>query len=261
MESGVTPWKTPRHNNNSKDLDGSPLDSFPSGKRLKSVAMAFMGVVAFLFSCTESKEHTAPAIHDRDSVSIMTSYGVNTLISDSGVIKYKIVTERWDINQTRVPSRWTFEKGIFLEQFDEKFHVQAYIQADTAWYYDTKKLWELRGRVRVRNVDGLVFNSEELYWDGMTHEFYSNKFSRVITPERTLQGTYFRSDEHMTRYTVSNSKGSFVKSDMDGSPATTSQTDTVADTTANVQRPKATPHKAPQGAAPIGTVSPQNKKP
>lgn len=201
-------------------------------------------MAACLFSCTESKEHTAPAIHDRDSVSLMTSYGVNTLISDSGVIKYRIVTERWDVNQTRVPSRWTFEKGIFLEQFDEKFHVQAYIQADTAWYYDTKKLWELRGRVRVRNVDGLVFRSEELFWDGITHELYSFKFSRVVTPERTLQGTYFRSDERMTRYTVSNSKGSFVKSDMDGSQTAASPTDSVADTTAAVQRTKATPRKA-----------------
>ena len=201
-------------------------------------------MAACLFSCTESKEHTAPAIHDRDSVSLMTSYGVNTLISDSGVIKYRIVTERWDVNQTRVPSRWTFEKGIFLEQFDEKFHVQAYIQADTAWYYDTKKLWELRGRVRVRNVDGLVFRSEELFWDGITHELYSFKFSRVVTPERTLQGTYFRSDERMTRYTVSNSKGSFIKSDMDGSQTAASPTDSVADTTAAVQRTKATPRKA-----------------
>ena len=70
-------------------------------------------------ACSEQKAHTAPAIHDRDSVSMMTSYGVNTLISDSGVIKYKIVAERWDVNTVRQPSRWTFEKGIFMEQFDE----------------------------------------------------------------------------------------------------------------------------------------------
>ena len=142
----------------------------------------------FILSCTEEKEHTAPAIYERDSVSVMVSYGVNTLISDSGVIKYRIVTERWDVNQTRQPSRWTFIKGIFMEQFDEKFHVQGYIQADTAWYYDQKKLWELRGRVRIRNVNGLIFNGEELFWDGITHEIYSNKYSRLITPDRTMEG-------------------------------------------------------------------------
>lgn len=169
-----------------------------------------------LGSCEERKEHTAPAIHDRDSVSMMTSYGVNTLISDSGVIKYKIVTERWDVNTIKQPTRWTFERGIFLEQFDEKFHVEGYINADTAWYYDQLKLWKLRGRVHIRNVNGLVFDSEELYWDGIKHEFYSYCFSKVVTPERTMEGTYFRSDEHMARYEISNSVGSFQSEDLEG---------------------------------------------
>ena len=102
-----------------------------------------------------------------------------------------------------------------MEQFDEQFHVEGYIYADTAWYYEQQKLWELRGRVRIRNVNGLIFNSEELFWDGSKHEFYSYKFSRVITPERTLEGTYFRSDEHMAHYEVTNSVGSFQSEDME----------------------------------------------
>lgn len=201
--------------------------------RIKILVISLNVMLGFL-SCSQEVEHTAAAIHERDSVSMMTSYGVNTLISDSGVIKYKIVTERWDVNTVKNPTRWTFEKGIFMEQFDEKFHVEAYVQADTAWYYDQLKLWELRGRVRIRNVNGLVFTSEELYWDGMKHELYSYKFSRVVTPERTLQGSYFRSDERMTRYTVSNSKGSFVKDSMDdsstasGTPASAAATSDTA---------------------------------
>ena len=192
------------------------------------VAIVFAMAIA---SCTEVQEHTAPAIYDRDSASVMTSYGVNTLVSDSGVIKYRIVTERWDVNTIRQPSRWTFEKGVFFEQFDEKFHTEAYIQADTGWYYDQKKLWHLRGRVRIRNVNGLLYESQELYWDGLRHELYSNVFSRVTTPERTLQGTYFLSDERMTHYTVSNSKGSFTTESMEQkdeqSTADTSQVEQV----------------------------------
>lgn len=185
-------------------------------------------VVAFFASCEEQKEHTAGAIHDRDSVSMMTSYGVNTLISDSGVIKYRIVTERWEVNTVRTPSRWIFEKGLFFEQFDDKFHVQAYIQCDTAYYYDQKRLWELRSRVSVLTKDGLRFNSQLLFWDEQAHELYSNVHSKLVTPERTLEGTYFRSDERMTRYYVSNSKGSFEKGDIAGTGDTiTSAPDTV----------------------------------
>ena len=210
-----------------------------------------MSVALMVLSCTEQKAHTAAAVHDRDSASMMVSYGVNTLISDSGVIKYRIVTERWDVNTIKNPSRWTFEKGIFMEQFDESFHIEGYIQADSAWYYDQQKLWELRGRVVIRNVNGLVFRSEEFFWDGITHEFYSHKFSRVVTPERTLEGTYFRSDEHMTHYVVTNSVGSFQSTDIDGEQdqsASKSSSAAPADSAAPAPpvRQAATRHKAAQ---------------
>lgn len=194
--------------------------------------------MSVLFSCEEQKEHTAPAIYDRDSVSMMTSYGVNTLISDSGIIKYRIVTERWEVNTVRNPSRWIFEKGVFFEQFDEKFHVQSYIQCDTAYYYDQKRLWELLGRVSILTKDGLRFTSRQLYWDESNHELYSNVPSKLVTPERTLEGTYFRSDERMTKYYVSNTRGSFEKADIAGTGDTISS---APDTVKNKVRPQAQP--------------------
>lgn len=178
---------------------------------LLSLSLALSSVFV---SCDKPVEHTAPAVNDADSLPMMVSYGVNTLISDSGVIKYRIVAERWEVNQNKKPSRWYFDKGLFLEQFDEKFHVETYIQCDTAYYYDQQRLWELRSRVRILTKDGLRFSSEQLYWDEIRHELYSYKFSRLVTPERTLQGTYFRSDEKMTKYYVSNSKGSFERDDI-----------------------------------------------
>jgi len=206
-----------------------------------AIVAAHMAMTA----CEQAQEHTAPAVHERDSASMMISYGVNTLISDSGVIKYKIVTERWDVNTVKNPTRWTFEKGVFFEQFDQQFHVEAYVQADTAWYFDQQKLWKLRGRVRIRNINGLIYESEELYWDGLKHELYSNVFSKVTTPERTMQGTYFRSDEHMRHYIVSNSKGSFTTADLendDQQQQNTAPGDTTQQQSEPILRPQATKH-------------------
>lgn len=180
-------------------------------KRYSMMYLLPFALPMMIVSCEEAVEHTAPAIYDRDSVALMISYGVNTLISDSGVMKYRIVTEEWEINQNRNPSRWIFRNGLFLEEFDKNFHVEAYLQADTAYYYDVKRLWELRGRVSVRTKDGLRFNSEELFWDQNSHELYSNKFSRIVTPTRELEGTHFLSNEQLTHYTITNSKGSFVR--------------------------------------------------
>lgn len=196
-------------------------------------------LLCLMFSCSQEREHTAPAINPRDSVSLMTTYGVNTLISDSGIMKYRIVTEKWEVNEVRNPSRWIFERGLFLEQFDEKLNVQSYIQCDTAYYFDKDKLWTLKGRVRVRTTDGLRFSSEELYWNQNLHELYSNKFSKLVTPDRELQGTYFRSDERLTHYIISNTKGSFIKGDMLSNEKDTLLT--APDTTKNKSRLPMTP--------------------
>ena len=110
--------------------------------------LGIMMVLSFI-ACNNPKEHTAPAIYARDSVAMMTSYGVNTLISDSGIMKYRIVAERWEVNENVNPKRWIFRRGLFLEQFDEKFHVEAYIQSDTAYCYTEQNLWHLVGNVRV----------------------------------------------------------------------------------------------------------------
>ena len=72
-----------------------------------------------------------------------------------------------------------------------------------------------------------------------------------------LEGTYFRSDEHMTHYEVTNSEGSFQSEDMEGDsqnnqqPAANSQQPTAnsskPDTTQQVPvRQAATRHKAIQ---------------
>jgi hypothetical protein len=56
-------------------------------------------------------------------------------------------------------------------------------------------------------------------------------FSKVVTPDRQMEGSYFRSDEQMRHYLVSNSKGSFEREDMTGENKTEEQPENPADTT------------------------------
>ena len=171
------------------------------------IGFAILTVGCAVVSCSEEREHTAPAIYDRDSVPVMTTYGVNTLISDSGVIKYRIVTEQWEINENKRPSRWTFNKGILLTQFDLKKHVVGYIQCDTAVYFDKDRRWELRGRVRILTAQGLSFYSNQLYWDERNHQMWSYTYSHLKTPDKELEGNWFRSDEQMTDFEIRQTKG------------------------------------------------------
>ena len=57
-----------------------------------TIATLAVVVLIFLTSCQE-KQFNAPAIECRDSLAVMSTYGVSTLISDSGRISYKIDAE------------------------------------------------------------------------------------------------------------------------------------------------------------------------
>ena len=58
----------------------------------RTSGLAFMlSCIVILTACEQAVEHLAPAVNPRDSVPTMVTYGVNTLISDSGIVKYRIV--------------------------------------------------------------------------------------------------------------------------------------------------------------------------
>lgn len=165
-------------------------------------------------SCSNEQEHIAAAIDENDSLAFMRSRGISTLISDSGVMRYKLVAEEWDIYTNTNPPSWKFMKGLLMERFDEGFHIDLHVEADTAYLHE-QRLWELRGRVVIHNVEGTLFRTEELFWDMNEHEMWSTKYMRIKTTDQELEGTDFRSNEQMTDYYVSNSKGAFPVSDVD----------------------------------------------
>lgn len=187
-----------RHHTHQPDTD-----SF--SRITRQILIGFIMVcAAILGSCTQNTKSDVPAINEKDSFPFMQSWGVSTLISDSGVIRYKIVAEEWNIYNSTNPPKWTFMKGLFLEKFDSTFHIDWFVQCDTAYCYN-QNLWELRGRVFIRNMEGTEFSSEELFWDMDRHEMYSKLFMTIRTPEKLLQGYNFRSNEQMTRYHIQNS--------------------------------------------------------
>ena len=180
------------------------------------ILCSLITAIGITFSCTPTVEHTADAVKDSDSLLFMHVKGVNTLISDSGVIRYHLVVEEWDIynGPERKAPTWKFYKGLLMERFDENFHIDLYVQSDTAYLHE-QHLWELRGRVVVRNIKGDVFRTEELFWDLHKHEMWSYKYIRIVTPERELEGTEFHSNEQMTKYFVNNSIGVFPVTEKD----------------------------------------------
>ncbi|NLZ72547.1 MAG: LPS export ABC transporter periplasmic protein LptC [Bacteroidales bacterium] len=191
------------------------LNSFFSTNTYKrSITVLLGAVMLLLFNfCSRNKTPVADAIVERDSLAVMQTSKMTTLISDSGVIRYKIDADEWLIFDKKNPPYWAFEKGVYLEQFDSIFQIEASIEADTAYYYDKKRLWELIGNVSIQNRKGEKFDTELLYWDERAEKVYSDAYVRIEQPDRIITGYGFDSNQQMTIYTIRNIQGVFYVED------------------------------------------------
>lgn len=175
----------------------------------------------FLAGCGSDAPPMGNAVTGRDSLPVMVSHGVSKLISDSGVMRYKLIAEEWRVYDKTTPPRWEFPKGIFLERYDDKFKVNLHITADSAWLYE-QNLWKLRGHIVLDDQEAKThLTTNELYWNMRTGEMSSNVYTRLSEPEQEIEGNWFRAtilNKRVTRYHVRQSKGFMPMGDL-GSPA------------------------------------------
>ena len=191
-------------------------------KTLNITAAFLAAVMFFLFpACSGKEKKLAEAISENDTLPSMKSLGVTTLISDSGITRYKIVAEEWLIHDKKNPPYWAFEKGVYLEKFDTLFRIDASIKADTAYYHEKKKLWELKGHVQILSQRGDKFQTDLLFWDEKKEKVYSDKFIQIEQEDKVIKGYGFESNQDLTEYEIKNTTGVFTVEDT--APMVTSQ--------------------------------------
>lgn len=194
------------------------------------VLLAGLGLLA---ACTNEAPPMSQLTAQRDSLPLMTTYGVSKLISDSGVMRYRIIAEEWRMYDKTKPPRQVFPKGIFLQRLDKAMLTDFYITADTAWCYDERK-WHLKGHVYMEDKQkGTRVKTDELYWDMQQHLLSSDCYTHVWQPGEELEGDRFRAKvvgNEPTQYHIWNAKGYMPRpEDKNTQPAKTdtAKTDTL----------------------------------
>ena len=154
---------------------------------------------------------------DAKTLPLMHTENANTLISDSGVTRYRLVAKIWDIYD-RQDSYWYFPEGIYAEKFDSIFKPEGSIEADTAYFYDRKSLWHLIGNVKAMNLQKEKFETEELFWDEKIGKIYSNKPIRIEQTDKVILGEGFESNQSMTNYDIFKTYAVIYVNNIDDNP-------------------------------------------
>lgn len=172
-----------------------------------TIALWVIVVLFLLFSCKEETRTASISTAEADSIAFMSTYGVSTLISDSGRISYKVEAEEWHMYDKRNPPYWAFEKGIYLEKYDDSLRVETTLRSDTAYYYDKMGLWQLFGNVRITTAKGEKIYTPKLFWSSDSGHIYSDSHIRIEQRDQVTEGIGFSSNQDMSVWEILNTTG------------------------------------------------------
>lgn len=132
----------------------------------------------------------------------MTTTNVVTLISDSGYTRYNIATPLWEIYDNVADPYWRFPDGLELQQYDLTLNPQAGMRCDSATYFSQRRLWRLDGHVVMVNVNGDTLLTQQIFWNQLNQEVYSDSFVHIVRQNYVIEGYGFTSNQTMTAYNV-----------------------------------------------------------
>ena len=173
--------------------------------------MVLLLLICFAVLGCHKKEvrHRASAIVDRKAMPALSGDEVTTLISDSGITRYRIKAKKWLVFDKADTPYWEFPEGIYLEKFNIDLEADATVEADYAHYNEPAQRWMLKGNVRAVNLEGEQFETPLLYWDQQSESVYSDSSITITREAYIIQGVGFRSNQEMTQYTILRPTGVF----------------------------------------------------
>jgi len=183
-------------------------------KEIRTISPLVVLISLFLsVACSKEKQETVIVAFEAEHSYTMKSVDVSTLVSDSGITRYRAKAKEWLVFGKAEEPYWFFPEGIYLEQFDTLFQVKASIQADTAYYYEKQELWKGIGHVEIQNLEGENFTTSLIYWDQKAQRIYSDRYIRIEQQDKVITGVGFESNQDFTKYKIFDTTGIFPVSE------------------------------------------------
>lgn len=208
-------------------------------RRRTDILFVGIAVLAVLLSsCTNDLKKIQEISQKLANNPADTTRGVDILYSDSAHVKAHIFAplmleyEPSEQTQTKPPtttnstpatgsratntsttdstSRKVMPKGIKIIFYDKDLQEEGTIIADTAYYFEAKKLIKLRKNVVITSAKGDVFKSDELNYDQLHNKITSAKPVDIIKANGdTGHGTGLETNDKLDPLTINNPTGNF----------------------------------------------------
>lgn len=178
---------------------------------IKFIVPAIAGTM-LLFSCKTDIE-MINALTEREQVPAMVAKNTETIYTENGIIKYKVIAPESYYYQYAEEPYNEFPLGITVYTYTDSLTIDSKLTANYAIFYEQKKLWNARYNVVAVNSKGEVLNTEQLFWDQENKRIYSNDMVKVTSVDGIIFGEGFESDENFDAWVIKKTSGEIYVSE------------------------------------------------
>ena len=165
---------------------------------LAQTALTLLAIL-LMAACSKERVETKSLNVNIDSLYTARMIKLNTLISDSGLIRYRMTAPVLLIYERPERNEWVFPKGLLLRPYDTISGSKVFIKADSAIRSTANEEWELIGNVQVQGPQGQRLHTHR--------RLFSHDTTYFFTEGRELRGSSFEATDDLSWYQILNNKG------------------------------------------------------
>ncbi len=136
------------------------------------------------------------------------SKNLNLLYTDSGKMQFRLKAPYMEHFVYGVKEPYSeFNKGVYIEYYDENHKVKTILKSNYAIRYDNTKKMEAKYKVEVTNENGEILRTEKIIWDEENRRIYTNEYVEITTKREILKGTGMEANQDFTEWEIKEVSG------------------------------------------------------
>ncbi len=185
------------------------------------VAALLTGAAILFFGCENNNIEEIKAFVTTEKLPIIEAGNFETLVTDSGLIRYYLKAPKLLRFDNEGKSYYEFPEGIELIRYDANHKMESTLTADYAIQYLVEDKWEAKNNVVATNAAGDTLKTEHLFYEVEAEKIYTEEFVKIIqTNHQIITGIGLTSDQTMQNWKIKNPKGTiYIDADENSQPA------------------------------------------
>lgn len=172
---------------------------------IKSI-ISLLGIMLF-FSC-ENDIKLVKSLQVDESLPIETTYGVKSIITDSGRVRLRINSPKIDRYDGEKPYM-EMTQGLFVVFYDSLGNITSSLKADYAKNIPKEKLFIAKYNVVATNIDGDTLYTELLNWNQKDKKIYTDEAVKVVNADKVIFGKGLTADESFNNWVIKKPTANF----------------------------------------------------